>query len=1019
MFRTCTILFLFLLSTSTSGQDNFNVTPVGNALFSPSASDFDIQGDYAYCANIHGLAVWDISDPENMVRIAQCKTRGSAARLCINGDYAYVSDLGCGIAVIDISDPENPQVVNQVDVDIYQVNVSPPPDLVVNDGLLYICGGGTGYYIASIEDPALPEILYHYQYGQNFTHEFLFTEDAAYLLSRDLFTLDVEDPANVEIINTNDFGGDNMDHNENRLAIIGSRGIGFFSLEDPFNPDIVSLIEWEHSTSGADICVNADLAYISCFAGVPRFRIYDISDIAEPQLSLDIRWIIGQSLAYQNDVVYMASYRKGLLAISVEDPANPALMNEPLPEYTTTDIEIEDDLAYVWDQELDVLRIVDISNPAEPFIIGECDEMNDQHHSREVMTIYNDYLYLINRDGTTIVDISDPAEPAILGHTRYPEAPGNSNYVKTIDHYLYFPRTIVLDDRIYNLVVYDIADPLNPELAFFTNDFTVRRNNSARDHMFSGDFLYQLAYGDDEIVVYSLTNPAEPELVGRWEGDYHLFFIYNSIVYINRDGGFYLYNTENPAEPEEIGFFEFPYQYVDAYIEGEIAYLRCHGVGVICMSLEDPIHPEIVGYYDTPGKVEQIVVKNDHIYVADNLELGIYHLDYEIGDNSDFMIPMHAGWNLISSPFAPEERDIEAIFRGLAVRHNLFMVKDHNGRFYLPSQDFNNIPFWDVNRGYQVKLNVADDLWITGEEVEANHPIPLPQGWSLAAYFPEQAIETRTAFANIAEQLLFAKDGDGHFYTPEHNFNNIPPLHRGAGYQVKVSEEVELVWNVEGEGLASANFENLTLSHFIQVISTDKNMSIIITGLQDEGEIGAFTASGICVGATAFRNQDAVGLAVWGDDESTAEVDGLKEGEAFTLKLWSSSLGAEFDLEPENILTGYTGLSGLGLVYETDGFTFFAAKALPSIPDQYYLSQNYPNPFNSTTILPYGLPEASRLSIRIYDIAGRLVDTLVDKNIEAGYHTAIWDASTVSTGVYLVKMETESFSSVRKVILVR
>ena len=59
------------------------------------------------------------------------------------------------------------------------------------------------------------------------------------------------------------------------------------------------------------------------------------------------------------------------------------------------------------------------------------------------------------------------------------------------------------------------------------------------------------------------------------------------------------------------------------------------------------------------------------------------------------------------------------------------------------------------------------------------------------------------------------------------------------------------------------------------------------------------------------------------------------------------------------------------------------------------------------------------MSIRIYDISGRLVETLIDSNVEPGYHKAIWDASTVSVGVYLVKMETGAFSSVRKVILVK
>jgi len=65
------------------------------------------------------------------------------------------------------------------------------------------------------------------------------------------------------------------------------------------------------------------------------------------------------------------------------------------------------------------------------------------------------------------------------------------------------------------------------------------------------------------------------------------------------------------------------------------------------------------------------------------------------------------------------------------------------------------------------------------------------------------------------------------------------------------------------------------------------------------------------------------------------------------------------------------------------------------------------------------LPEASRVSIRLFDVAGREVATLVSGNLEAGNHTAVWSAEGFNSGVYLVKMETPSFSDVRKVTLIK
>ena len=397
------------------------------------------------------------------------------------------------------------------------------------------------------------------------------------------------------------------------------------------------------------------------------------------------------------------------------------------------------------------------------------------------------------------------------------------------------------------------------------------------------------------------------------------------------------------------------------------------------------------------------------------------------------------GWNMISVNVDPlncynenEDRgpDIERMFTPIV--DNVILVKDDHGRFYAPEFDFNNIPYWNLTEGYLVKTDSDLQTMWSGNIIPTDTDIPLAEGWNIAAYYPTYPLDATVpdyyALSPIIDQVIIAKDGEGHFMSPEFNFSNMPPWRESQGYYIKVDADVVLNYPPEREGDVVARNavtrQPQRSLHFVSNSVTGENMSVLITSIHclempTGSEVAAFNSDNQIVGTGTINVQGQCGLAVWGDDESTAEVDGLKEGEAFTLKLWSSSLGAEFYLEPENLLTGYTGLSGSGFVYETDGFTFFAAKALPSIPDQYYLSQNYPNPFNSTTLLPYGLPETSRLSICVYDIAGRLVKTLVDNEVEAGYHTAIWDASTVSAGVYLVKMETEAFSSVRKVILVK
>ena len=69
------------------------------------------------------------------------------------------------------------------------------------------------------------------------------------------------------------------------------------------------------------------------------------------------------------------------------------------------------------------------------------------------------------------------------------------------------------------------------------------------------------------------------------------------------------------------------------------------------------------------------------------------------------------------------------------------------------------------------------------------------------------------------------------------------------------------------------------------------------------------------------------------------------------------------------------------------------------------LGNNYPNPFNPETVVPYSLPEASFVSIKVYDLLGRTVATLVDGTMPAGVHEVRFDASHLPTAMYLIRME--------------
>jgi hypothetical protein len=95
------------------------------------------------------------------------------------------------------------------------------------------------------------------------------------------------------------------------------------------------------------------------------------------------------------------------------------------------------------------------------------------------------------------------------------------------------------------------------------------------------------------------------------------------------------------------------------------------------------------------------------------------------------------------------------------------------------------------------------------------------------------------------------------------------------------------------------------------------------------------------------------------------------------------------------------------------------------IPTHYEISQNFPNPFNPVTTIRYGLPQAGRVSLKIYNLLGEEVAMLVNEEQKAaGYHVAIWNGkdgsgNAVASGVYVYRLHAENFSSSRKLALVK
>ncbi|MBS4028006.1 MAG: T9SS type A sorting domain-containing protein, partial [Ignavibacteriales bacterium] len=118
---------------------------------------------------------------------------------------------------------------------------------------------------------------------------------------------------------------------------------------------------------------------------------------------------------------------------------------------------------------------------------------------------------------------------------------------------------------------------------------------------------------------------------------------------------------------------------------------------------------------------------------------------------------------------------------------------------------------------------------------------------------------------------------------------------------------------------------------------------------------------------------------------------------------------------------GSTGVSGL-LAMATRADSFLVSvndEQRKEIPQSYFLEQNYPNPFNPTTQFTFGIPSDNFVTLKVFNILGKEIATLVNKQMKAGKHSIEWNATNAPSGMYFYRLTSGTFSETKKMIFLK
>jgi hypothetical protein len=114
--------------------------------------------------------------------------------------------------------------------------------------------------------------------------------------------------------------------------------------------------------------------------------------------------------------------------------------------------------------------------------------------------------------------------------------------------------------------------------------------------------------------------------------------------------------------------------------------------------------------------------------------------------------------------------------------------------------------------------------------------------------------------------------------------------------------------------------------------------------------------------------------------------------------------------------TDYRTVNGLAIMGEISSIENITAHTLPT---RFELSQNYPNPFNPSTSIEFSIPKKGQVSLKIYNMLGEEIATLVSEKLNPGRYKKEWNAGNYASGVYFYRLDTVEFVQTKKLVLIK
>ena len=535
-----------LLYLVTSGYiEVFNVKDPTNAprvgrLATPVA-DIDVADTLVYSISADTFRVFDFADPANPRLLGACADSGYA--LDYDGGYAYLRDRW-GMYILDVRDPTNPHRVASWGTDIAGVKV--------RGNHCYVAQGSAGsgnLYVLNVSNPASP-----WQEGVLAG----VTCEGIYLVDTLLFTPE------FYVVN----------------------------IADSSRPILVSQV----SAGGGEAWVHPSLRWGVTAGWTGGLRVLNLTDIRNPVLDTTMLGMFAAAdISVRKGVACVASQQNYMVLLDISNPAQPRETGRYVaPGGGMESVLNAESLAYVpaYSHTHDtVLHAVDISNPANPVLVGSVGGWEGPY----AMVLRDSFLYAAEPYRFEVFNVANPRQPVWRGNCDLSTWRGGLT---------------IQDSLIYvapNIQIINVARPDQPTLVSSTScsawDIAVR------------DSIAYIAHSRESLKVYSVANPSSPRwLNSTWvPGQARAVTLRDSYAYLGCDD-LRVFDIADPVSPVLTGQYSTPYLVMSLDSDSQYIYAACYLAGVCVLEQlpvgisepeQIPIHPRLGVPRLTPNPVRR------------------------------------------------------------------------------------------------------------------------------------------------------------------------------------------------------------------------------------------------------------------------------------------------------------------------------------------------------------------------------------------------------------------------------